>query len=102
MVNAACTATGAHAREAAENIWPYPALGSSNRQANIPVARGISDSLVTDVTHLNEHNDGLSSQVAILLKTDVDLHLRQGGCGGEQQEQTEGQLSPHGPMLLIH
>jgi hypothetical protein len=102
MVNAACTATGAHAREAAENVWPYPAFCGGNSQANIPVARGVSDGFVTDVTHLNEHNDWLSSQVAILVETDVDLHLRQGGCGGEQQEQTEGQLSPHGPMLLIH
>jgi hypothetical protein len=89
-------------REASEDVRRHAPLRAKDLEANIPVARGVSDGFVTDVTHLNEHNDGLSSQVAILLKTDVDLHLRQGGCGGEQQEQTEGQLSPHGPMLLIH
>src|SRR4051812_5928385 len=102
MEDGQCRATGAHAREAAENIWPYPAFGAGNRQANIPVARGVFDGFVTDVTHLNEHSDWLSSQVAILLKTDVDLHLRQGGRSCEQQDQTEEEFSPHVPVLLIH
>jgi hypothetical protein len=95
VVNAACTATGAHAGKAAEDIWQYPALGAGNRHANIPVACGNSDGFVTDVAHINEHHDGLSSQVAIPLETDVDVHLRQSGRAGEQQEQTEGQLISH-------
>ena len=38
---------------------------------------------------------------AALFETDVGLHLRHGRRGGQQQEQTEGQLFRHDSLLLI-
>lgn len=100
MVNAASSATD-DTRETTEDIWRGSPLDARDFEPDIPIAGGVSDSLITDVTHLDEQDDGFSSQVAILLETDVDVHLRKGGRGGEQQEQTEGQFSAHVPRLLI-
>jgi hypothetical protein len=94
MVNCASSETTAESREATEDIWRHPSLNANDFEPNFPIAEGVSNGRVTDVTHIDEHNDGLSSQVASLLETDIDPHLRHSGRGAEHQEQKEGQLSP--------
>ncbi len=82
MVNSASPAA-TDTREATEDVWRHAPVRAEDLEPNIPVARGVSDGLVTDVEHVNEDNDGLSSEVAVLLKPDIDLHLRHGRRGGE-------------------
>jgi hypothetical protein len=55
---ARCAATDT--REATEDVRRHAPLRAKDLETNIPVARGVSDGFVTDVTHLNEHNDELS------------------------------------------
>jgi len=101
MVNSAPPANTAHPGIATGNVWRHPALNPGNLEADIPVAREVSDSLVTNVAHVDENYDRFSSYIAILLETDIDLHLGHRRGAGEQRKQAARQHSAHGAVLPI-